>query len=133
MTKDQELTTNDYLSRTSIDSACASSPSARASGRIVGARPASPSRLIRCTDMTRTKSAAERPPRHPAPGARRRRRPPPVWGGEKGRARRGDRQAPRRGRGHAGGARRFGRRGPPPWAQPPPPPPRGPRRSEPPG
>src|SRR5207253_8220032 len=55
-----------HVNRTSIDSACPSSPSARASGRIVGASRARPARVTRCTDITRTKSAAERPPRNRA-------------------------------------------------------------------
>src|SRR5439155_17622306 len=50
--------------RTSIDSACASSPSTRASGTMVGARRARPARVRRCTDITRTKSEALRPPRN---------------------------------------------------------------------
>src|SRR5262249_29295507 len=50
--------------RTSTDSACASSPSARAKGTMVGVRLASPARVSRCLDMIRTKSNALRPPRN---------------------------------------------------------------------
>src|SRR5204863_8348357 len=49
--------------RTSIDSACAVNPSASASGTIVGRSRARPALVTRCTDITRMKSAALRPPR----------------------------------------------------------------------
>ena len=49
--------------RTSIDSAWARSPSARASDTTVGASRRSPALVTRCTAITRTKSAALRPPR----------------------------------------------------------------------
>src|SRR5262245_7915167 len=52
-----------HRTRTWIDSACAVSPSACASDTMVGAKPASPLRVNRCTAMTRTKSAALNPPR----------------------------------------------------------------------
>src|SRR5262249_33158991 len=52
-----------HRKRTSIDAACASSPSARASGGMVGARRGSPGRATSWTAMTRTKSAAPSPPR----------------------------------------------------------------------
>ena len=57
------LVVTHYLSLNSTDSACACSPSARASGRIVSASRARPGRVTRCTAITRTKSAAFRPPR----------------------------------------------------------------------
>src|SRR5439155_20923526 len=57
------LVVTHYLSLNSTDSACACSPSARASGRIVSASRARPARVTRCTAITRTKSAAFRPPR----------------------------------------------------------------------
>ena len=48
---------------TSIDRACASSPSARASVVIVPASRRNPAAVTRCVDTSLTKSAACRPPR----------------------------------------------------------------------
>ena len=45
-----------------MDSACPVRPSARASDTIVGESLARPARVMRCTDITRTKSAALNPP-----------------------------------------------------------------------
>src|SRR4029079_15277630 len=52
--------------RISIDRACPSKPSARASVVTVFAIPLRPRRVMRCTDTSLTKSAAFKPPRNRA-------------------------------------------------------------------
>ncbi len=56
---------------TIIDCACAVSPSASARARTVGPSALSPAAVTRCTETTRTKSAACRPPRSARGAARR--------------------------------------------------------------
>src|SRR2546430_10820093 len=55
-----------HLRRTSIDSACAVNPSARASGTMVGRSLARPALVTHCTAITRMKPAALSPPRNRA-------------------------------------------------------------------